>query len=89
MDSDHHPVETILNLQSCPYGPEARQPYNYGKTDWKIFKQKLENYLPILNRFTTPTTEMVDQLTYDISTAIKRAIEEITSRANICPFSKR
>ena len=87
--SDHHSVETILNLQPCPYGPEARQPYNYGKTDWKIFKQKLENYLPILNRFTTPTTEMVDQLAYDISTAIKRAIEETTPRANICPFSKR
>ena len=87
--SDHHPVEIILNLQPSPYGPEAQQPYNYSKTDWKMFEQKLENYLPILNRFTIPTVEMVDQLAYDISAAIKRAIEETTSRANICPFSKR
>ena len=49
--SDHHPVETILNLQPCPYGPEARQPYNYSKTDWKIFEQKLESYLPHLKPF--------------------------------------
>ena len=32
---------------------------------------------------------MIDQLAYDISAAIKRAIEETTSRVNICPFSKR
>jgi len=87
--SDHLPVETILNLQPCPYGPEAQQPYNYTKTNWKIFEQKLESYLPTLNHFATPTAESVDQLATDTSMAIRRATAETTPRANICPFSKR
>jgi hypothetical protein len=87
--SDHHPVETILSLQPCPYGPEAQQPYNHTKTDWKIFEQKLRSYLPTLNHFAEPTAESVDQLANDISTAIRRVTEETTPRANICPFSKR
>jgi len=32
--SDHHPIETILNLRPSPYGPEGQRPYNYTKTDW-------------------------------------------------------
>ena len=36
--SDHHPIETILNLQSCSYGSESQQRYNYKKMDWKIFE---------------------------------------------------
>ena len=87
--SDHYPVETIVNLQSCPYGPEAQQPYNYKKTDWKVFQQKLENYLPTLNYCAEPTAKSVDQLAVDISEAIRRAISETTPRADICPFSKR
>lgn len=87
--SDHHPLETILNLQPCPYGLEAQRPYNYNKTDWKVFEEKLTRYLPVLDPFTTPTMETVDQLAEDISTAIRRATVETTPRANICPFSKR
>jgi ribonuclease HI len=87
--SDHHPIEIILNLHPCPYGPEARQPYNYGNTDWKIFEKKLENYLPIIDPFTKPTTEKVDQFAKDISEAIRRATAETTPLANICPFTKR
>jgi len=87
--SDHHPVETILNLQPCPYGPEAQRPYNYRKMDWKTFEQKLGSDLPILNQFAKPTMETVDRLTNDISTATRRAIMETTPRADICPFSKR
>ena len=84
-----HPVETILNLQPCPYGPEAQQPYNYTKTNWKIFEQKLGNYLPILTHFTQPTVETANQLASDISAAIRQAITETTPRADICSFSKR
>ena len=87
--SDHHPVETILNLQPCPYRPEALQPYNYTKTNWKIFEQKLGNYLPILTHFTQPTVETANQLASDISAAIRQAITETTLWANICSFSKR
>ena len=87
--SDHYPVETILNLQPCPYGPEAQQPYNYSKTDWKAFEQSLRNNLPILDHPETPTPETVDQLANDISTAIRHATQETTPRADICPFSKR
>src|SRR5204862_8201177 len=70
--SDHHPIEIILNLYPCPYGPEGRRPYNYSKTDWKIFKEKLENYLPTLNPH-TPTLQTVARLATDISHAIRRA----------------
>ena len=87
--SDHHPIETILNLRPNPYGPQAQQPYNYTKTDWKAFEQKLENYLPILNHLTQPTIDTVNQLASDISAAIRRATAETTPRADICPFSKR
>ena len=87
--SDHHPIETILNLHPCPYGLEARQPYNYSKTDWKVFEKKLEDYLPTIDPLTEPTIEEVDQFAKDISEAIRRAITETTPRANICPFSKR
>jgi ribonuclease HI len=82
-------VETIVNLQPCPYGPEAQQPYNYKKTDWKVFQQKLENYLPTLSCCTEPTAESVDQLANALTEAIRRAIMETTPRADICPFSKR
>ena len=34
--SDHRPIETILNLQPCPYGPEAQQPL-------QLPQNKLEN----------------------------------------------
>ena len=78
--SDHKPVETILNLQPCPYGPEAQQPYNYRKTNWKLFEQKLESYLPALNHFAEPTVESVDQLATNIITAIKQATMETTPR---------
>ena len=88
-DSDHYPVETILNLHPCPYGPEAQQPYNYNKTNWKIFEQKLKDYLPTLNHAIIPTAETVDQMAEDITTAIRKAIAETTPRAKICPFSKR
>jgi ribonuclease HI len=87
--SDHLPIETILNLQPCPYGPEAQRPYNYKKTDWKIFEGKLQSYLPILNPFRTPTIETVDILANDISLAIRRTTVETTPRADICPFSNR
>lgn len=87
--SDHQPIETILNLQPCPYGSEAQQPYNYNKTDRKTFEQKLGNYLPPPNHFTTPTAETVDKLATDISEAIRHAITETTPQADICPFSKR
>ena len=76
--SDHHPVETVLNLQPCPYRPEAQQPYNYKKTDWKTFKEKLKNYLPTLNHTTEPTAETVDKLVNDISMAIRRTTTETT-----------
>src|SRR6266496_5276307 len=87
--SDHYPVELILNLQPCPYGPETQQPYNYKSTDWKSFEQKLQNYLPNLKHPKTPTAETVDKLANDIGTAIQRATQETTTRANICQFSKR
>ena len=87
--SDHYPVETIVNLQPCPYGPEAQQPYNYKKTDWKAFQAKLESYLPTLTGCDEPTAESVDKLARDISGAVRRAIMETTPRADICPFSKR
>ena len=87
--SDHYPIETILNLHPCPYGPEAQQPYNYNKTDWNVFQEKLRSYLPALNLYSEPTTLTVDLLARDISAAIKRATTETTPRANICPFSKR
>ena len=73
--SDHYPVETILNLQPCPYGPEAVQPYNYKKMDWKAFEQKLQIYLPPLNYFGIPTAEKVNQLADGISSAIQRATQ--------------
>jgi CHAD domain-containing protein len=82
-------VETILNLQPCPYGPEAQQRYNYKNTDWKIFKQKLQRYLPKLDHPEIPTAETVDKLANDISAAIQRATQETTPRADICQFSKR
>ena len=69
--SDHKPVETILNLQPCPYRPEAQQWYNYKNMDWKIFKQKLQRYLPNLDHLETPTAETVDKLANDISAAIQ------------------
>ena len=72
--SDHHPVETVINLQPCPYGPEAQQPYNYTKTDRKIFERQLGNYLPILPYFIQPTAEMAS----DINDAIRRATMETT-----------
>ena len=87
--SDHKPVETILNLQPCPYGPEAQQQYTYKNTDWKIFKQKLQSYLPNLDHLETPTAETVDKLANDISTAIQRATQETTPQVDICQFSKR
>jgi len=87
--SDHKPIETILNLRPCPYGPEARQPYNYIKTNWKLFEQKLESYLPTINHFAEPMAESVDQLASDISMAIQQATKETTPRVDICPFSKR
>ena len=87
--SDHHPIETILNLHPCPYGPEARRPYNYSKTDWKAFEEKLENYLPTIQSPTKPTIEEMDQFAKDISEAIRRATAETTPLANICPFNKR
>ena len=87
--SDHNPVETILNLQPCLYGPEAQQSYNYKNMDWKTFKQKLQNYLPNLNHLETPTAETVNKLANDISTSIQRATQETTSQVDICQFSKR
>jgi len=63
-------VEIILNLQSCPYRPEAQQPYNYKNMDWKTFKKKLQSYLPNLNHLEMPTAETVDKLANNKSTAI-------------------
>ena len=87
--SDHHSIKTILNLKSCSYGPEAQRSYNYRKTDWKTFKEKLADYLSMLNLCAELTPKTVNKLTIDISAVIRRAIEEITPRVNICFFSKR
>jgi ribonuclease HI len=87
--SDHHPIETILNLHPSPYGPEARQRYNYSKTDWKVFEEKLKSYLPPLNPNKTPTPETIDALANDTIGALRRATEETTPYLQICPFSKR
>ena len=87
--SDHHPIETILNLHPCPYGPEAQRPYNYSKTDWKAFERKLKDYLPTIDPATISTTKEIDQFAKDISEAIRQATAETTPRANICPFTKR
>jgi hypothetical protein len=87
--SDHHPIEIILNLHPCPYGPEPHRRYNYNKTDWKAFEAKLESYLPVLNPATTPTTETVDTMARGIVGAIRLTTEETTPPLDLCPFSKR
>ena len=79
---------SISHLCPCPYGPETRRPYNYSKTNWKVFEIKLKEYLPIIDPSTKHIKEL-DQFAKDISEAIRRATEETTPLANICPFSKR
>ena len=85
--SDHHPIETILDMD-LPTSHPAQPGYNYLKTEWNLLEAKLAQYLPEIIT-SHPTPAILDQYAADITDAIQRAISDTTPRKRPSPFSKR
>ena len=87
--SDHLPIITILNL--TPEVNPQTPTYNYEKTDWKVMKTKLQEYLPKIdpNSRGNPSPTTVDQLAQELTSAIRKATQASTPRKRTYPFSKR
>ena len=85
--SDHLPIETIIALHIKEEN-RPLSPYNYVKTNWKQFNDRLNCYLPSL--ISANTTERdIDRHAEEIIKAITKTIEETTPRKKPCPHSKR
>ena len=84
--SDHLPIITTLDLK--PEKMEELPKYNFEKTNWELLKAKIIEFLPpITNEPASPA--MVDKLAEDLTAALAKAIEYMTPRRRISPFSKR
>jgi Reverse transcriptase (RNA-dependent DNA polymerase)/Endonuclease-reverse transcriptase len=86
--SDHHPIETILNL-SPQKRPPIPPPYDYSKTNWDLVKIELGCHLPPLIDPANATPEDLDNFALSLSGAFQMAVAKQTPRKRPCPHSKR
>ena len=90
--SDHLPVETTLALRTEAAQTEAQ--YDYTKTRWEEFDNKLTAYLqsspvtaPLKQRIISHNS--LDAYTEQLIDAITKAVQETTPHKKQCPHSKR
>jgi hypothetical protein len=89
--SDHLPIETELDLHLPRAESGKEMLFNYEKTDWDALRSKIAEYMPkpINPSDENITGAEIDRYTADITNTVTQAIQEITPRKRICPFSKR
>jgi ribonuclease HI len=91
-NSDHYTIRTTLSLPTEP--PNKEVGYDFSKTNWTAFKEKLTQCLAKVN-LSTPIADSIcspedlDSYTANLVNSISMAIDGSTPRKASCPHSKR
>lgn len=74
LDSDHYPIEIIIDLDISYNIPQPR--YNFAKTDWNVFQTYINDN--IQDTYQLESTEHIDTVITSLTETITQAIEHST-----------
>jgi len=88
--SDHLPIQTIIATPTSLTNTTTHStpPFDFMKTDWNNFNDKLKKSLPPPISPNAPGP-IIDKFAENIIKALHDTIQETTPRKNSCPHSKR